>query len=368
MSTFIAELSTSGDVPRVAVKDLIDIRGLPTTAGSRARANAPAAEQTAACLLPMVDQVTFAGKTNLNELALGADGENPWFGTPVNPYDPERIPGGSSSGSAVAVASETVDIGIGTDTGGSIRIPAACCGVVGLKTTIGRLSCEGVYPLSPTLDTVGPIARDVTTITEAMCLLEPGFITELDVPSSVGRVRGLPTSPEIERALDEALAIAEIKGNDVNLAGWSTAVQAARTIIRAEAWHTNASLVEANPSLIGKDVLERLAFGREIAADRLAQAYRIRSRWVWTLTHAVSTYDILVCPTLLDVPPKLKEAPSWDLLHATMPINLAGLPAISLPLRGWSHRYANIQLVAGPWRESSLIALARHIERAWATR
>src|SRR5580658_8479506 len=147
---------------RLAVKDLIDVAGVPTTAGSQAlAATAAAAERDAQCLAGARGAgARIVGKANLDELAFGASGVNAYFGTPVNPLDPGRVPGGSSSGSAVAIADGEADIAYGSDTGGSVRIPAAFCGRTGLKTTHGRISLEGVWPLAPSLDTVGPMARD----------------------------------------------------------------------------------------------------------------------------------------------------------------------------------------------------------------
>src|ERR1700680_972806 len=146
MSTFITRYDTSGPGVRLAVKDLIDMEGEPTTAGCRAvAATATPAQTDAACLAgARAAGARIVGRTNLHELALGVTGVNPWFGTPVNPLDPGLVPGGSSSGSAVAVATGEADIGYGTDTGGSIRIPAACCGIAGLKTTFGRIPVTGV--------------------------------------------------------------------------------------------------------------------------------------------------------------------------------------------------------------------------------
>src|SRR5690349_3518190 len=162
-STFITELDAQGSGPRVAVKDIIDVAGVPTTCGSRAveRTAAPAARD-AACLAGVrAADARIVGKANLHELAMLPIGTNPWFGTPVNPLDPDLVPGGSSSGSAVAVATDEADVAIGSDTGGSVRVPSACCGTVGLKTTHGRISLEGVWPLAPSLDTVGPMALSV---------------------------------------------------------------------------------------------------------------------------------------------------------------------------------------------------------------
>src|SRR6476646_8459139 len=164
MSTWILKEAASGPGLRVAIKDLIDVAGLPTTAGSRAVADrAGPAAADAACLAGLRAAIArgeacLAGKVNLHELAYGISGINRAFGTPVNPLDPGLVPGGSSSGSAVAVAVGAADVAIGSDTGGSVRIPAACCGVAGLKTTYGRVPVDGVVPLAPSLDTVGLLA------------------------------------------------------------------------------------------------------------------------------------------------------------------------------------------------------------------
>src|SRR2546430_11064162 len=167
MATFITRLETTGTGLRLAVKDLIDMAGLPTTAGSEAVVHgaAPAAND-AACLAgtrmaEAAGEGRVVGQANLHELAFGASGINDTFGTPVNPLDPSRIPGGSSSGSAVAVGGDEADLAFGTDTGGSVRVPSACCGTAGLKTTHGRVPPEGVWPPASSLDTLGPMARDV---------------------------------------------------------------------------------------------------------------------------------------------------------------------------------------------------------------
>src|SRR5207245_3006954 len=131
----------------------------------------------------------IVGKANLHELAFGATGVNPWFGTAANPLDPDRVPGGSSSGSAVAVATREADVAYGSDTGGSVRIPSACCGTAGLKTTHGRIPLEGVWPLALTPDTIGPMARDVAGPVVGMELLEPGFTVAPSPPTTVGRFR-----------------------------------------------------------------------------------------------------------------------------------------------------------------------------------
>ena len=210
MATFITRMPHSGTGVRLAVKDLIDISGVPTTAGCRAVAEtARPAEHDAPCMAGARSAgAAIVGKVNLYELAFGASGVNEWFGTPVNPLDPGLVPGGSSSGSAVAVADGDADIAYGSDTGGSIRIPAAFCGVTGLKTTHGRIPLTGVWPLAPSLDTVGPMARDVAGVAAGMTLLEPGFVIAAGPARRVGRLRpaGIAADPRIDQAADAAVA------------------------------------------------------------------------------------------------------------------------------------------------------------------
>ncbi len=218
MSTFITRFDTSGSGVRLAVKDLIDMEGVPTTAGCRAVANEAApATADAVCLAgARAAGARIVGRTNLHELALGVTGVNPWYGTPVNPLDPRLVPGGSSSGSAVAVATFDADVAYGSDTGGSVRIPSACCGTAGLKTTWGRVPLVGVWPLSPRFDTVGPMARDVAGLVLGMELLEPGFVVEQRAPVRVARLR-LEAHPAIDAAIDRALRVVEWEVSDIEL-------------------------------------------------------------------------------------------------------------------------------------------------------
>src|SRR6202453_4235243 len=200
---------------RVAVKDIIDMSGLPTTAGCLAVADtAGPASRDATCLAGLRaaigrGQARFVGKNNLHELAYGITGFNEPSATPVNPLDPRRVPGGSSSGSATAVAAGEADVAYGTDTGGSIRIPAACCGIAGLKTTWGRVSLDGVRPLAPSLDTVGPMAADVGGLIAGMALLEPGIAVAPDAPRTVGRL-AIEGEPAMDAAVDDALRAAGV--------------------------------------------------------------------------------------------------------------------------------------------------------------
>src|SRR3984957_6468158 len=177
MGTWVLRLANDGQGPRLAVTDCIDVAGRPTTAGCPVVAEMaePAEIDAAVVASAREGGARIVGKTGLTELCWSANGVNHWSGTPVNPRDPRRLPGGSSSGSAVAVATGEADVAFGTDTGGSVRVPAACCAVVGLKTRHGRVPVKGVYPLAPSLDTVGPIGPDVAAVELGMRLLEPGF-------------------------------------------------------------------------------------------------------------------------------------------------------------------------------------------------
>src|ERR1700734_1648843 len=213
--TWIVRLDAPGEGPRLAVKDCIDVEGLPTTVGCRVIAEQarPAAKDAAVVATARGSGAGIVGKTNLAELCWSAAGTNAWSGTPPNPLDPRRLPGGSSSGSAVAVATGGADVGLGTDTGGSVRIPAACCGVVGLKTTWGRVPVEGVYPLARSLDTVGPLGADVAAVELGMRLIEPGF-TAGSCELAVRRLRP-EVVPEIDAAVNPALAAAGVLVADV---------------------------------------------------------------------------------------------------------------------------------------------------------
>src|ERR1700753_2210693 len=181
MGTWVVRIPWDADGsaagPRLAVKDCIDVAGLPTTAGCPVVAEMAERAETDAAVVASarMSGARIVGKTGLTELCWSASGVNHWAGTPVNPLDPRRVPGGSSSGSAVAVALGEADVAFGTDTGGSVRIPAACCGIAGLKTAHGRVPGKGVYPPGLSLDTVGPLGPDMAALELGMRLLEPGF-------------------------------------------------------------------------------------------------------------------------------------------------------------------------------------------------
>ena len=363
---------------RVAVKDLIDMAGLPTTAGCRAVADtALPASRDAACLAGLRaamgrGEARFVGKTNLHELAYGISGINDAFGTPVNPLDPRRIPGGSSSGSATAVAADEADVAYGSDTGGSIRIPAACCGISGLKTTWGRISLDGVRPLAPSLDTVGPMARDVSGLVAGMALLEPGFAVADKAPQVVGRLT-IDAHPVINAAVDGALRAAGFVVAPITIGELDDVIAASMALLDAQAWATNAELVATAPDRIGRDVLHRLRHAATITDARLSAARAEIARWKATLDRVWSRVELLAAPTLLGFPPLTDEADVISAIRGlTSPVNAAGLPALALPVpadgprAGGGPLPASIQLIGPANSEDRLLAAGAVLEQAIA--
>ncbi len=341
MTTFITRLpSASGATgPRLAVKDLIDVEGVVTTAGSRAVAETakPAARDAACVAGARAAGAVFVGKANLHELAYGGAGINEWFGTPVNPLDPALLPGGSSSGSAVAVADGDAEVAYGSDTGGSVRIPSAFCGITGLKTTHGRISLDGVWPLAPSLDTVGPMARDVAGVTTGMALLEPGFRVGAHREPRIGRIRpdGFDVDPVIDAAIDAALEASDLEVAEVRLPGWLAARETCGVLLDFEAAQSNRALL-ADPAvraLIGPNVLARLTAAETVTVDDARGARGTQPAWRAAMVVALrAAGGLLALPTVPFFPPPLRAAAGMHFTAFTNPVNLAGFPALALPV------------------------------------
>lgn len=371
MSTWITRLDGVGSGPRVAVKDLVDVEGVPTTAGSRAvERTAKPAERDAACLKgSRAAGARLMGKTNLHELAVLPLGVNPWFGTPVNPLDPSLIPGGSSSGSAVAVANDEADVAIGSDTGGSVRIPSACCGVSGLKTTFGRIPVDGVYPLAPSFDTIGPLARDITGVTLGMQLLEPGFTPRQTSAVRIGRLK-TTSFPEIEQAVDDALHAAEFEVVELELPGWQEGNGAFTTIFLCETWDTDHRLAEEHPDGVGEDIKQMLQLA-PVFAPMLEAARKDLETWRASLFALFDQVELLALPTLPMFPPRIDEIDGdptplvIDITRYTSLFNGAGTPCTAqpIPVKG-SPLPASLQLVGPLGSEELLIPTAARVEAA----
>lgn len=382
----------------VSVKDLFGVAGIPTTAGSVLFARNMATHDSAVTARLRAGGAVLMGTTNLHEWAFGVTSQNPHFGAAANPWDPTRIPGGSSGGSAIAVATGMCAVSVGSDTGGSIRIPAALCGVVGLKPTYGRVSLAGAVPLAWTLDHAGPLARTVAEAAAALGVLA-GYDAEdpasVDAPADdyLARLddgaRGLrvlvPTShffddidPEVLRAVRTAIGVLANAGALVEerpLPHTDLLRATQRAIIAVEAATFHRERIADHASAFGADVLERLRAGGTITAVEHAQARRDRARIRRAWSEILRDHDVIATPTTpIAAPPRGGQdavAAAAHLTTNTSPFNLTGLPAISIPC-GFtgSGLPIGLQLAAGPWREALLLRAAHAYERAteWHTR
>ena len=245
-------------------------------------------------------EARMVGKTNLSELAMGASGVNEWFGTPRNPLDPTLIPGGSSSGSAVAVAAGQAEVGIGSDTGGSVRVPAACCGIVGLKTTHGRVPLDGVLPLAQSLDTVGPLGRDVAAVVRghgaARARLRPRRPGPPDRPRP--RARRRPDDRGRHRPRPRR---GRLRGGRGELPSWRAALDPAFWIGLTEAARNNGALADREPDGLLDRTREAIALGRDLA-PREDEGRRFQRAWKAELAVALAQVELLAWPTLAAFP------------------------------------------------------------------
>lgn len=365
----VAPLTIGSGPFRVAIKDCIDIAGVPTRAGSRAYADAGPATRDASIVRNLrAGQCRLVGKANMHELAFGVTGINDWTGTPLNPLFPDRVPGGSSSGSASAVAGGLVDFAIGSDTGGSIRTPAACCGVFGMKPTFGRIDRTGAYPADSSLDVLGPIARDMQMIEIAMTIIAPGYRSLADLTPRLARVR-LPAAMRIDAgvaaAFDQVAAELGDIASDLELPSLEAAFDANIAIIAAE---TYAAFKHLLPSgLLGHDVEARLAAAAGIDAARLADAENVRRQFREEVDAALAHVDVLVLPTMPCFPPTLVEAragaSALGMTALVRPFNLSGHPALTLPVMTPVGLPIGIQLVGALGADELVCAAGRQIER-----
>ena len=347
----------------VAVKDCIDIAGHVTRSGSAAFADAEAATQNAV----IVDRLLAAdckivGKANMHELAYGMTGVNAHFGTPINPGWPDRIPGGSSSGAAVAVAAGLVDFAIGTDTGGSVRQPAICCGVIGFKPSFGRVDRRGAAPAESTLDCIGPLARSMEMIERAMTIIDPTFVPQtLNKAPRIGRLR-----TDFSREVGDALILPIMEQNFIpafyTLPHLEAAFRAGMTLIGRETYRAFGHLL-ARPALLGADVRARLEAAALITDAAVAEAEDIRLRFTAEVDQALDHFDVLITPALPVVPPTLAEAAAdpaviLPLTRYLRPFNLSGHPALVLPTTSASGLPVGIQFVGRKGDDAYLCAVA----------
>ncbi len=364
----------------VLVKDLLDVAGTVTAAGSAvlARLRAPATSDAPVVRNLQRAGAVVVGKSQLNELAFSGLGLNPHFGTPQNALNPDWVPGGSSSGSAVAVARGLVPLAVGTDTGGSVRIPAAFNGLVGFKPTNGRIPTEGVTPLSPTLDTVGPIAPDVAgawALFQALAGEDPAPLALREGP-----VRLLVPEEQLERSRSEVrrsvmgmLDGLVAAGFEVRVAGVPELAEVYRLyrelgpLAAHEALALYRDLVKEHGAAMDSRVVARILD----VAERDPRDYRRllaeRARLVPSFWERYAGYDALALPTVPVLPPERAPLETDDqaffrangqALAHTMLFNFYAGPAVSLPLAGG----AGLMLAMRPGLDAALFALALRVE------
>ena len=372
----------------VTIKDLFDVAGEVTRAGSKVlAAESKPAERDA----PIVRRLRQAGavilaKTNMTEFAFSALGINPHFGTPGNPADRARAPGGSSSGAAVSAADGLCDVAIGSDTGGSCRIPAALCGVVGFKPSSQRVPTEGAFPLSYTLDSIGSMSKtvaycalaDAAMAGEKPWALEPAPLAGL----RLGVVQGLPlenlddtVGKRFPLALDRLeKAGARLSHEKLPLLDDMMRLLARTSILMAEAYSIHHDRLARRGDEVDQIVRARIEKGRDISAADYVEAVRVRAGLVRAMDARMADLDALVMPTCAAVAPRIDEvaepaafmARNALLLRNTTIVNFFDLTAISLPLPREGGLPAGLMLVARNGDDRRLFRIAAAAERAFA--
>ena len=366
----------------IAIKDLIDTRGIETRYGSAAyRGNVPLADADIVQTLAGCGAIVI-GKTTTHEFAWGVTTASPSFGNTLNPLDRSRIPGGSSGGAAAAIADGAVMAGVGTDTGGSVRIPAALCGVVGFKPTLGTLSTRGVFPLAPTCDHVGLLGGqvdDVLVLADAVGIDIPQ--REERRPARLGIIRHIapvPLSPQIAGAFDDAVErlAQRFACVDLGTTGLFDAVfDAFATIVLIEGGieHFRRHDWDRIARHYNPETVDRLRRAQTMDLHAYAMAQQSRRHFSARLQEVMSTLDYLVLPTCPCTAPHLDASTvdigSWTgtvreaLMTYTAPFNVAGFPAISIPLPSRDGGLpAALQIVARPGGDGALLQVALQME------
>jgi len=351
----------------LAVKDLFDTAGLVTTYGSPLFAR-HVPERTSAAVVALESAgYGVVGKTNLHEFAYGTTSENPHFGVVPNPLAPGLVAGGSSGGNAAALVLEAAEVALGTDSGGSIRIPAACCGVVGFKPTYGLVSLDGCFPLAPSFDHAGPMARDVVTCEEALAVLtsayEPSVLESLeelevavawvDDAAPLVRARVLEAADHCPRRRSVRLARPE----------------GVHPVFDREVADVHRELFAENADLYGEDVRLKIERCLEVRDADAEHAARRRVEYREEVERAVAGFDLVLTPTLPRVAPRIGEGAPGDvnvrksLIANTFPFNALGWPALALPCGAAEDGLpASVQLVGRAGADALVLAAGRLLE------
>jgi aspartyl-tRNA(Asn)/glutamyl-tRNA(Gln) amidotransferase subunit A len=374
----------------VSLKDLVDLEGAPTTAGSLVRKDHIADADAVVTARLREAGAVFVGKTNLHEFAFGTTTEDSGFGLARNPIDPARSPGGSSGGSAIAIATGMSLGTVGTDTGGSIRIPAACCGIVGLKPEWGQISASGVVPLSRQLDHVGPLANSVTDAwMQYNAMLPPPLRTKgtLDAAPLKGMRLGVPVGylfdrldADVEREVTktiDALRAAGAVVSDVTLPHATDMAAIYLHLVFGDAAEYHARTIVSRPGDYTPNVRLRLEMARYVLAEDYIRAQRGKAIIAHEVDRALDGVDALVLPALAIPAPPIgastmpvkggPEAVRALMLRCSQPFNLSGHPALSLPCGQTPGGLPiGLQLAGHKGKTPALLSVALAVERAIA--
>jgi len=359
-----------------AVKDLFDVVGYPTSGGQPfLLAMSGIKQRTAPTVVRLLEAgARFVGKTITDELAFSMNGQNAHFGSPVNGGAPDRIAGGSSSGSAAAVSGCLCDFALGTDTGGSVRAPASHCGLYGLRPTHGRVSLQGALDLSPSFDTCGWFTRDVSTFARVADVLLGDDTTPLPAAPRLltpTEVWGL-LAPEVTEALAparariEALFGAAVPATVV-LDSFEAMYWHFRHLQGREAWLVDGPLIERYQPPLGPGVAQRFAWAREVADDKVAAATAFRAQFRARLAALLGDDGVLLMPTMPDIAPRISDDEAGLEHYRNSAIRmlcisgLSGFPELSLPLATRLGAPLGISLLGPPGSDRSLVRLAERI-------
>jgi aspartyl-tRNA(Asn)/glutamyl-tRNA(Gln) amidotransferase subunit A len=361
---FITELEPGNGI-RLAVKDLFDTAGIRTTYGSAVFAEHVPTQSAEAVRLLEAAGYANVGKTNLHEFAYGVTSQNLHYGTVPNPAAPGRTSGGSSGGSAAALVLGLADAALGTDTGGSIRIPAACCGVVGFKPTYGLVSADGVFPLAPSFDHVGPLGRDVMACTEMMRALVPGLARpDLGLEEITVATAWIEHANPLVRARVEEAAAHFSQQRQVSF----PEAQESTAVFMREVADVHRDLYEEQSELYGENIRPKIERCLAVTDAEFTIASRSRAAFEERAYDILGDSDLLLTPTLGFVAPPAdvdEIATRADFVRFTFPFNALGWPALALPCGAAEDGLpASIQIVGRHGADALVLAAATALERA----